>query len=102
MHTPDIFCVRDVSVFLFFETIFFRESEFLSLSAEGKRESVIMEVKSASASSDSSIRQPGEVKSFFKRIRSKKGNQVGFYSIRFSLRRRRRHFSYKTVMLRLR
>ena len=42
-----------------------------------------MEVKSASASSDSSIRQPGEVKSFFKRIRSKKGNQVGFYFFRF-------------------
>jgi len=35
-----------------------------------------MEVKSASASTDSRIRQPGEVKSFFKRIRSKKGNQV--------------------------
>ncbi len=42
-----------------------------------------MEVKSASASSDSSIRQPGEVKSFFKRIRSKKGNQVRFFSISF-------------------
>ena len=42
-----------------------------------------MEVKSASASSDSSIRQPGEVKSFFKRIRSKKGNQVGFFDFFF-------------------
>ena len=52
-------------------------------------------MKSASASSDSSIRQPGELKSFFKRIRAKKGNQVRFFfliffrSVLFSSRRRR-------------
>ena len=60
-----------------------------------------MEVKSASASSDSSIRQPGEVKSFFKRIRSKKGNQVGLF-FRFFCEDDDDDIFRKTVMLRLR